>query len=288
MSFLRHLALSGYYHATLPWRKRAVARMARQGRAPVSIIFYHRVADQELSPWTISCGDFARHIDWLQQNFDLISLAEAQQRLRSRQNTRPAVAITFDDGYFDNFHYALPLLVGRRIPVTYFVTTRHILKTEPFPHDVARGQPQRPNTVAQLRELALQGVEIGAHTRTHADLGKISNPDKLYVEVVTAGEELQSALNCTIRYFAFPYGQHRNLNADAFHIAYEAGYEGVCTAYGGYNFPGDDAFHLQRFHADPDLLRLKNWLTVDPRWLRTKRFAYEQAPRRAAAQEAAV
>jgi peptidoglycan/xylan/chitin deacetylase (PgdA/CDA1 family) len=288
MSFMRHLFLSGYYHATLPWRRRAAARAAREGRAPVTIIFYHRVADQDPSPWTISCGDFAKQIDWLQQNFDLISLAEAQQRIRSRQNSRPAIAITFDDGYFDNFHYALPLLVGRRIPVTYFVTTRHILKCEPFPHDVARGRPQRPNTIAQLRELTLQGVEIGAHTRTHADLGRLNSADELNDEVVIAGEELQSALNCTIRYFAFPYGQHANLNADAFHIAYEAGYEGVCSAYGGYNFPGDDAFHLQRFHADPNLLRLKNWLTVDPRWLRTKRFEYEQPARECSSKEAVV
>ena len=55
---------------------------------------------------------------------------------------------------------------------------------------------------------------------------------------------------------------------------YDAGYDGVCSAYGGYNFPGDDAFHLQRYHADPSLLRLKNWLTVDRRWVNRPRFVY--------------
>jgi hypothetical protein len=74
-----------------------------------------------------------------------------------------------------------------------------------------------------------------------------------------------------IRYFAFPYGQHENLSAVAFRIAYEAGFAGVCSAYGGYNFPGDDPFHLRRFHADEEFIRFVNWMTVDPRKVRMQR-----------------
>lgn len=287
MRFTRRLLLGAYYYATLPARRRAVRQAARQRLSPVIVIFYHRVADRDLNPWTISTTDFVRHIDWLERSFDLVSLAEAQQRVRTH-NARAAVAITFDDGYADNCHFALPLLVKRRIPVTYFVTTRHILNGEPFPHDVAREQPHRPNTVRQLRELAEQDIEIGAHTRSHANLGMIHNPREIYDEVVAAGEQLQSAVGQNIRYFAFPYGQLANLNADVFHMAYDAGFEGVCSSYGGYNFPGDDAFHLQRFHADPDLLRLKNWLTVDPRWLRAPRFEYAHASAQQPPQEVAV
>jgi hypothetical protein len=50
----------------------------------------------------------------------------------------------------------------------------------------------------------------------------------------------------------------------AFELADEHGYEGICSAYGGYNLPGGDAFHLERFHVE-DMPRLKNWVTVDPR-----------------------
>ena len=102
-------------------------------------------------------------------------------------------------------------------------------------------------------------------------------------EVVAAGEELQAALGKPVRHFAFPYGQYANLNRQVFHLAYENGYDGVCSAYGGFNFPGDDAFHLQRIPADYSMLRLKNWTTLDPRKLHTRRFEYEtpsQAHRR--------
>ena len=77
--------------------------------------------------------------------------------------------------------------------------------------------------------------------------------------------------------FAFPFGQYVNLSSEAFRLAWEAGYEGVCSAYGGYNFPGDDPFHLQRIHVDDDMIRLKNRATVDPRKIGTPRFVYGMA-----------
>jgi hypothetical protein len=87
-------------------------------------------------------------------------------------------------------------------------------------------------------------------------------------EIVGSKHELESALKTIIRYFSFPFGQLADLSPTAFHVAYNAGFQGVCSAYGGYNFPGDDPFHLRRIHADPEIIRLKNWLTVDPRKLR--------------------
>ena len=47
-------------------------------------------------------------------------------------------------------------------------------------------------------------------------------------------------------------------------MAFDYGYEGVCSAYGDYNFPGDDPFHLRRIHVE-NMARLKNWGTIDPR-----------------------
>jgi peptidoglycan/xylan/chitin deacetylase (PgdA/CDA1 family) len=170
---------------------------------------------------------------------------------------------------------ALPLLIAQGIPCTYFVATMNILEGLPFPHDVARGVPLAPNTRQQIRELSRAGIELGVHTRTHADLGRIDDPERLHDEMIVAREELARLTGHEARYFAFPFGQPVNLNPRAFNLAREAGYAGVCSAYGGFNFPGDDAFHLQRIHVDDDLIRLKNWVTVDPRKLRSiERYEY--------------
>jgi peptidoglycan/xylan/chitin deacetylase (PgdA/CDA1 family) len=266
----KHALLAAWYYGTLAYRWWANHRAARHGRMPVMVLFYHRVADEKPNAWTMPTAMFAEQMAWLRRHCEVVSLAEAQRRVREGYNDRPAVAVTFDDGYADNCRAALPLLVEQGIPCTYFVCTRHVLEGVPFPHDVALGRPLRPNSIDELRELAEQGIEIGAHTRTHADLGKLDADAVLYDEVVAAGEDLAAALGRPIRYFAFPYGMPANLNMAAFRLLREAGYEGACSAYGAYNVPGTEAFHVRRIHADSDMLRFKNWLTVDPRKARTR------------------
>lgn len=257
-----------YYGSTLPYRCWQAEARARRGAAPIMVLYYHRVAEDRANSWTMKPEMFARQMRWLKQHFDMISLEEAQQRIRSGENHRAAVSITFDDGYADNCNEAIPLLIRERIPCTYFVSTHYVMNNAPFPHDVAQGNRFAPNTMDQLRCMSAAGIEIAAHTRNHADLGQIRNASWLRDEIVTSGEELQSALGAPVRYFAFPYGMPANMSAEAFHLALDAGYDAVCSAYGGYNFPGDDAFHLQRIHGDDLFIRLKNHLTLDPRKLR--------------------
>ncbi len=138
---LRTAALGAYYYATLPLRAWQAAGRAAIGSSPVMILFYHRVADTTLNPWTTSTRIFERQIDWLGKHFDLISLEESQHRIASGDNRRPSVSITFDDGYADNCQWALPLLLERKIPFTYFVSSQHVLEGMPFPHDVQCGIP---------------------------------------------------------------------------------------------------------------------------------------------------
>ena len=282
MPIWKRALLNCYYHALLPWRLQCARAAARQFRTPLVVLAYHRVAADRANSWTTTPAEFASHLAWLESRFEFVSLEEAQHRIRCRTNTRPCVSVTFDDGYAVNCEFALPLLLRKCIPVTYFVCSRAVLSGECFPHDLAMGNRFRPNSVAELRRLAAAGVTIGCHTRTHADLGPVVDADRLQDEVVVAGEELQRAVAAPVRYFAFPYGQHRNLNPRVFHLAYDSGYEGVCSAYGGYNWPGDDAFHLQRACVDGPLIRLKNWATIDPwraRYIHRFFYGPEIAPR---------
>ncbi|MBN2022268.1 MAG: polysaccharide deacetylase family protein [Pirellulales bacterium] len=270
----KSLLLSTYYHGSRPYRSWALRRAAARGRVPIVIFFYHRVADDGLGSWTLSNRQFARQMDWLQSRFEMLSLDDAQRRLREGRSERPAVCVTFDDGYAENNDAAIPLLIERKIPCTYFVTLHNVLSGEPFAHDVALGNPRRPNTLAQLRDMAAGGIEIAAHCRHHDDLGKIHDPARLEDEIVAAGRELADALGQPVRYLAVPFGHYVNLSAEAVALARRAGYRGLATAYGGYNYPGDDPFLLQRIHGDPELARLKNRATIDPRNAHVPRFRY--------------
>jgi peptidoglycan/xylan/chitin deacetylase (PgdA/CDA1 family) len=273
MSFgiLRQGVLGSYYLATLPSRRRAAWERAALQKEPIRVLFYHRVADDHPNDWTMSTRTFARQIHWLRARFELVSLAEAQARISAGSNQVPTACITFDDGYADNMRFAVPLLLKHNVPFTYFVATKQVLFGKPFPHDIHAGQPLSPNTPHQLRNLAAAGVDIGCHTRGHSDLGGNLTPIQLADEILGGKRELEQAIARDVRFFAFPYGQHSNLTQAAFRVAYESGYAGVCSAYGGYNFPGDDSFHLRRIHADPEMARFKNWLTIDPRKLKMHR-----------------
>lgn len=269
---VKQAALAAYYAASAPLRRRQATHRVRTGAEPVSILFYHRVADEHPNDWTMPRRAFERQVEWIAARFDIVSLGEAQRRIASGDNRRPTVCLTFDDGYAANCDFALPLLLRKGLPATYFVSTQHVLGGLPFPHDVAAGVRLRPNTIEELRAMASAGIEIGAHTRTHADLGSPDNADAIASEIAGSKADLEQALSRPVHYFAFPYGLHANLSAEAFRVAHRVGFRGVCSAYGAYNHPGDEPFHLRRIHADPEMTRLKNWLTIDPRKLAATPF----------------
>jgi peptidoglycan/xylan/chitin deacetylase (PgdA/CDA1 family) len=262
-----------YYYASLPLRRRRTAQMAAAGTAPITVLFYHRVADDHPNDWTIATDRFKAQIEWIRERFEIISLLEAQQRISSGASSAPAVCLTFDDGYADNCRVAIPWLIEQGVPFTYFVATDHVAEGRPLEHDVRLGAPLAPNTPDQLHSMAAAGVELGAHTRGHVDLGAVRDEQQLHDEIVGSKRALEEISGRPVRYFAFPYGLQPNLSEAAFRIAFAAGFWGVCSAYGDYNVPGDDPFHIHRIHGDPSWARFCNSLTIDPRKLqRVPRF----------------
>ena len=259
-----------YRTATLRQRARLHDQLIDARTYPIAILFYHRVADSHLTPWTISRRNFVQHLDWLQRHFDIVTLAEAQRRVRSARNSRPTVAITFDDGYAENCDFAIPELQRRQLPATYFVATTSVSTGKPFAHDLKLNCPHTPNTVAQVKDISGAGFEIGGHTKNHVEIGGLAERREVEEEILGGIKELESWDVGPIRYFSFPFGLPGNTSQLAVDILMRAGLAGFCTAYGAWNWPGSSAYHLRRIHADPGMQTLKNWLTLDSRKLRER------------------
>ncbi len=264
---MKEKALWVYLRLTQIRRSRLQQRLSNQGNFPIAILFYHRVADSHPNDWTLPCADFANQLDWLQEHFDVVSLSEAQRRIRSSFCDRPTVAITFDDGYSDNADFAIPELARRNLPATYFVATEFVRTGKPFPHDALQGQHLTPNTIDELRLFLDLGIEIGAHTKTHCDLGQLEDTTAIQEEIGGSVTQLERWLGTQVRYFAFPYGLPHNTSQPAVDVIAQSNLLGFCTAYGAWNWPLSLGFHLKRIHADRGLIRLKNWLTLDSRKL---------------------
>ena len=144
--------------------------------------------------------------------------------MRDGNRGRLAVNITFDDGYADNCSHAIPTLVEKKIPFTYYVSTEHIRNGKLFPHDTENDQPLKPNTIEEIQAMAESGVEIGVHTRTHPDMGKVLDVQEIAIEIGGARDEIESWIGSTPKHFAFPYGQTHNMTDQAIQYVHDQGF----------------------------------------------------------------
>jgi peptidoglycan/xylan/chitin deacetylase (PgdA/CDA1 family) len=113
-----------------------------------------------------------------------------------------AVVLTFDDGYADFHRNALPLLEEHGFTATVFVTTGWLDDAG----DHAAGHPlDRMLTWKQVRELDRAGIEIGAHSHSHAQLDQLPAA-ALEQELRTSKDLLEDHIGRQVTTLAYPFG----------------------------------------------------------------------------------
>ena len=75
-------------------------------------------------------------------------------------------------------------------------------------------------TAEQIREWSAKGIEFGAHSRTHANLPTLSEP-QLMDEVVGSGKDLAHVLGSQVVSFAYPFGFHNQAVDDCVRGAFD-------------------------------------------------------------------
>ena len=106
------------------------AALARGRKRPL-VLGYHRVVDDfasvsrtEMASMLTSTRMFERHLDCIGRHFRFVSLDEVGAHILSGEPfDQPVAAITFDDGYYDNYEHAFPVLKRKGIPAAVFVVT---------------------------------------------------------------------------------------------------------------------------------------------------------------------
>ena len=219
------------------WRHR------RRGDYPVMILYHHLVSDRP-HRFGVSTAYFLRQVNYLLRHYRVVSLSHGVELVRKGGVKVPTVAITFDDGYADNFVNLRAITEESGLPIGYFISTEHISNGREFAHDQLfdeHGFP--PNTWEQIEFLQRCGYEIGSHTRNHADCGS-TDEEFLRHEIVGSGEDIRRKLGPTA-HFSFPFGLPENISAPAAQIAC-ASYKNVFSAYRGGNFHAEARRILRR------------------------------------------
>ncbi len=136
------------------------------------ILLYHRIATPQRDPQLlcVSPERFRQHLEVLRRNYRIVPLNDILLAT-ARANGRIPVAITFDDGYADVVHTALPLLKAYDAAATAFVTTDRLGSTrETWWDDLERIVLATPTLPPDLR-LRLGGWpftwHLGDNTAEH-------------------------------------------------------------------------------------------------------------------------
>ncbi|HEV2622907.1 MAG TPA: polysaccharide deacetylase family protein [Frateuria sp.] len=113
-------------------------------RQDLRVLAYHRVLpmddpdrfDFDLDLVSASAEGFRGQMQLLRQRFRPMTLSQVLATLEAGERLPvDAVAVTFDDGYDDNFRFAFPILRELDIPATFFVSTGHIDNGQPYAYD---------------------------------------------------------------------------------------------------------------------------------------------------------
>ena len=203
------------------------------------ILMYHRVADDKNDPHLlcVSPENFRKHLEILKQKKNIIPLS----KILDKNIPKNSVAITFDDGYADNLHTALPILKELSAPATIFIATG--LLGQRFHWDDKQSSGRAISEV-ELKSLAIEPlVEIGSHTMTHPHLSELSRGGQKE-EIEKSKKVLESIIGEQILSFAYPFG---DLNQISISLVKEARYKIACAVRAESVREKSDPFSLPRF-----------------------------------------
>ena len=250
------------------------------GLPPPLALAYHGVADVPLrqDPHGLFVGpeDLRRQIAKLREwGYRLVSFGELAERA-SASDAAGLASLTFDDGFEDNLESLAPLLRDEGATATVFVVSGWLGK----PHPVAPWS--RILSADDLRELRGHGIEVGAHSSTHADLSELPY-ERCLEELAESKAKLASVLGEDVLVAAYPYGR---ASADAIRACRDAGFVSACSTTARGSWADRHNLPRQDMENGASLLGLR--LKRDDRYEQLMRFAPARAARRMSRQVAAA
>ncbi|MEV6207913.1 polysaccharide deacetylase family protein [Kitasatospora sp. NPDC051914] len=230
--------------------------------APVPVLLYHAVSEHPepwIAPHTVTPRTFVEQLDRIADSGrTVVPLRRLVSALRGGPPVPPHCAVlTFDDGFADFYRTVAQALTDRRLPATLYVTTSAV-------HDPGRPPwrsrlpPAEMLSRRQIADLDALGVEIGGHSRTHAEPDTLPG-HRLGEEIDGCKPDLENAVGRPATAFARPGGPAgpvvRRRVADAGRIS-------AALAGTALSSPTDDPPRIARLRvrADTSSERFDAWL----------------------------
>jgi peptidoglycan/xylan/chitin deacetylase (PgdA/CDA1 family) len=199
----------------------------------VPVLMYHSIDNNDkVTKLSVSPESFARQMKFLhERHYNVVGLDKVVEYMQKKEKAPPrTVAITFDDGLYNNYQNAYPVLKKYGIPATIFVIIKKI------------GEPGYVGW-KEIKEMSDSGViTIGSHTVSHLWLPAMGSKQLSY-ELKTSKEALENGTGKKVDIMCYPIGAH---NERVERFTKEAGYACAVATNPGHSASSDDIYAIKR------------------------------------------
>jgi peptidoglycan/xylan/chitin deacetylase (PgdA/CDA1 family) len=212
----------------------------------IPILMYHRVVPVGRSAVvpanSISAAAFEAQMSWLsRRGYCTVTLDELVEMLGGARLAEKAgrnlMLLTFDDGYEDNFHCAMPILQRYGYVATIFLVASAIGGGNCFDaaYTTERVGMLSAKDIHSMRHV---GFRFGSHSWSHPDSLPDLNDGDLTHELVASKIELETLLQEPVLHFSYP---HTRVSERVEAAVAAAGYVAACSGVGT---------HFSRYRLD--------------------------------------
>lgn len=232
------------------------AAQAEEPPACVPILMYHEVKPKKSGKDAIQPWELENDLNWLRENgyttvtmADLIAYVDEGAPLPEKP-----VVLSFDDGYYNNYVYALPLLRQYDAKIVLSVLGKNTDDFSEYPSESIDYAHMTWDQLAEMRDsglVELQNHTYDLHAHTKQRIGCTQSggeSDAAYETLLTEDltqlqEEMQTHLDITPDTFAYPYGKYGD-NTDT--VLKKLGFRATLTCDYGVNLITRDPECLYR------------------------------------------
>jgi len=234
----------------------------------VRILMYHSITTElvkDSDEMTVPKELFEKQMKFLNINkFNVVSLNKAVSYLNGKNIIpKKTVAIVFDDGFYDNYDNALPVLKTYNIPATFFLVDN-------FLDGKKKLNGYSENAFLSLDEIKMFDSNLfsfGSHTLSHPKLTSLNKERQIH-EISESKLKLQNKIGKPVDSFAYPFGAYDSFDNNIKNYVKKTQYTSALTTIHGNNYALDDIFELKRIRISwhDNLPRFKRKLNCSSDW----------------------
>lgn len=225
-------------------------RTAKDG-IPV-LVYHHLLRDQENKFFrhnqSVTTPEmFEEQMKYLyEQGYYTVTMRELEEHIDSKTKLpKKSIAITFDDGYLSNLHYAYPILKKYSFKAAIFLITENVRKEPVSFHPDRLDYVNWPELQHYSDVFSFEGHSHHFH-RTFWNISYlVLHPQEEIINDLLISRELLPS-----HYFAYPYGQY---TSKTIYSVQEAGYRMAFTIEPHHVHPGSYKWRLGRYWIGPDM-----------------------------------